>query len=84
MQAQAEAPGLLCPRHSDQEIGDLLVLVVQLGVVRLSALRRPCLFPKASFRNSACMFISAYIFFSRLFSSSRAFIWVTGVWDARC
>lgn len=33
-------------------------------------------FPKASFSSSACMLISAYIFFSRRFSSSRAFIWL--------
>jgi hypothetical protein len=32
-------------------------------------------FPKASFSSAACMIISAYIFFSRRFPSSRAFIW---------
>ena len=33
-------------------------------------------FPRASLSNSACMLISAYIFFSRRFSSSIAFIWL--------
>jgi hypothetical protein len=33
-------------------------------------------FPRASFNNSACMLISVYIFFSRRFSSSKAFIWL--------
>jgi len=37
-EAQAKAPGLLCPRQSDQEIGDLLVLVVQLGAVTIAGL----------------------------------------------
>lgn len=32
------------------------------------------LFSKSSLSSSACMLISAYIFFSRRFSSSRAFI----------
>ena len=41
----------------------------------LFALRRPHhLFPSASFRRSFCMLFSAYIFFSRLFSSSCSFI----------
>ena len=103
------------PRQSDQEIGDLLVLLVQPGAVTITGLadtkgaagqrnadpvqrhRSPghlpalsltadasiCLsakgwprhfFPRASFSSSACMLISAYIFFSRRFSSSKAFI----------
>lgn len=33
--AQAEAPALLCQRQPDQEIGDLFVLVVQLGEVTI-------------------------------------------------
>ena len=36
--AQAKAPGLLCPRQPDEEIGDLLVLVVQLGAVTITSL----------------------------------------------
>src|SRR5690606_24264506 len=88
----------------DEEIGDLFVLLVQLGAVtiagladlegaagernahpsqrhcfpgHLSALRWPRhFFPRASLSSSACMLISAYIFFSRRFSSSRAFIWL--------
>jgi hypothetical protein len=28
-ETQTEAPGLVCPRQSDQEIGNLLVFVVQ-------------------------------------------------------
>src|SRR5690606_21394184 len=102
--AQAEAPGLLRPRQPDEEIGDLLVIIVQLGAItiagladtkgaagerdahptqrhcfpgHLSALRWPChFFPRASLSNSACMLISAYIFFNRRFSSSRDFIWL--------
>lgn len=37
-ETQTEAPGLLCLRQSDQEIGNLLVLVVQPGAVTISCL----------------------------------------------
>ncbi len=118
-ETQTEAPGLLCLRQSDQEIGNLLVLVIQPGAVTITCLtdlegaagnrnahpsQRQCFpghfsalrwprhfFPRASLSSSACMLISAYIFFRRrllrraidsldqlLFRlrSSRAFIWL--------
>ncbi len=34
--AKAEAPALLRPRQHDQEIGDLLFLLVQLGTVTIA------------------------------------------------
>ena len=37
-EAQAEAPALLGPRQPDQQIGDLLVIVVQLGGIAIACL----------------------------------------------
>lgn len=101
-ETQAEAPGLAGVGQPDQQIGDLLVLVLQLRAVaitgladpegpadqrnadpvsrhrflgHLAALRWPRhFFPRASLSRSACMLRSAYIRFSRRFSSSMAFI----------